>query len=183
MKIARAVGNLHRHVIPFTLALRVISLTSPTSLALAAQLPVVPSVHAAEFSNQFSQEDFLSLTNEARAEAGLAPLVLNPELQLAALQKAQDMVHNSYWDHYRPSDHKAPWDFIHEAGYQYTVAGENLARGFSTPGGITKAWLESPTHRANVLSPKYAEVGYASIKTTDQDGKTVLLTVQMFGHR
>lgn len=183
MKAIPVLGSLHRQVIPFTLALRVISITTPTSLAVAAEIPGIPQVTAAQYANQFSQQDFLDLTNTARHEAGVSPLVLSPTLEQAAMAKAQDMATNHYWDHFRPSDHKAPWDFIHEAGYQYTVAGENLARGFITPAGITNAWLESPTHRANLLSAKYTEVGYASIRAANTDGSTVLLTVQMFGSR
>jgi uncharacterized protein YkwD len=113
----------------------------------------------------------------------VASLSLNDELTAAAQAKAADMVAKGYWDHFRPSDHKAPWDFISEAGYTYRVAGENLARGFHTPAGITKAWVASPTHLANLISPKYDEVGYASVLSTEADGSQVILTVEMFGHR
>jgi len=181
MKIA-AVRSLRRHIVPFTLALRVVSLTSPSSLAAAAELPTTLPALPQQVAT-FQEQDFLGLTNQARLDAGLAPLSLNVELEQAAYAKAADMAKNGYWDHFRPTDHKAPWDFIHEAGYSYTVAGENLARGFVTPTGITKAWMASPTHRANILSPNYTEVGFASVHTTDETGKTVLLTVQMFGSR
>jgi uncharacterized protein YkwD len=183
MKAIPLLGNLHRQIIPFTLALRVIGITTPSSLAVAAELPAVPQITTSQYANQFTEQDFLALTNSARAQSGLAPLSLNGELEQAAMAKAQDMANNHYWDHFRPTDKKAPWDFIHESGYQYTVAGENLARGFTTPTGITNAWMESPTHRANVLSPKYTEVGFASIRAAGTDGQTVLLTVQMFGSR
>ena len=133
------------------------------------------------FQNVLSNELFLLDLNADRSTAGLAPLRMNDELNVAAEAKAKDMIANNYWDHFRPSDHKAPWEFIDESGYAYQVAGENLARGFRTEAGITDAWMKSPAHRANMLSNKYREVGFASIYTYDETGVRILLSVEMFG--
>jgi uncharacterized protein YkwD len=149
----------------------------PVAAAAPGQLTIQSKVEQA-----FAPTDFLELTNAARTERGVAPLTLNNQLNNAALAKAEDMAAKGYWEHFRPSDHKAPWAFIAESGYQYRVAGENLAKGFRTPEGITKAWIASPAHYANMVSPKYTEVGFASIEAT-MDGQPVLLTVEMFGSR
>ena len=133
------------------------------------------------FQNVLSNELFLIDLNADRSAAGLAPLRMNDELNVAAESKAKDMIANNYWDHFRPSDHKAPWEFIDESGYAYRVAGENLARGFRTEAGITDAWMKSPAHRANMLSSKYQEVGFASIYTYNETGVRILLSVEMFG--
>lgn len=133
--------------------------------------------------DRFNQADFLALTNAQRRQAGLSQLVLQDQLSQAARAKAIDMITKGYWEHFRPSDGKAPWDFIHEAGYTYLSAGENLARGFETPQGITGAWMNSPTHRANILSLKYTEVGFACVRVINSNGNSVLFTVQMFGRR
>lgn len=182
--------SVRRHVVPVVLAIRLIGLTSSPSLALAAALPtegspiVLGAAHLVipdETYSKVSAQDFLVETNLVRKEAGLAPLRLNNHLMVAAGKKVDDMVTNNYWDHFRPTDNKAPWDFIKETGYAYHYAGENLARGFKSAHGITEAWMESPSHRANLLSPNYTEVGFATEISTDESGKTVLLSVQMFG--
>ena len=164
-----------------------------TAFRLVSFMSVVPFVEAAPANTAISQErvvsadlspeHFLQLTNLARTAAGVPPLTLNAELDNAASAKDADMVAMGYWEHFRPSDGKAPWDFIHEAGYHYAVAGENLARGYETSNGITEAWLKSPAHAANLLSAKYTEVGFACVRTTGPDGQPVLMTVQMFGSR
>ena len=156
---------------------RLIGFVSDVQAAAAAPAQVPQAIEEAALP----LDQFLDLTNLARTAAGVAPLTRNSKLEVAAAAKAHDMVANHYWAHFRPGDHKAPWDFISEAGYRYSAAGENLARGYATPQGITRAWLESPAHAANLLSPRYTDVGFASIRTWDANGEPVLLTVQMFG--
>ena len=174
------------HQLAFTfLIFRLVAFFSGAPIALA-DTQIVPSNNqevTAIATVAYQPVEFLTLTNQARQEKGKPALRLNDQLDAAAYTKAMDMAQKGYWDHFRPGDGKAPWDFIKEAGYSYTVAGENLARGFKTPTGITTAWLASPAHRANLLSSKYGEVGFACIQIKDQDGNTLLLTVQMFGSR
>jgi hypothetical protein len=67
-----------------------------------------------------------------------------------------------------------------EAGYEYQVAGENLARDFGTTPDMMEAWMASPTHRANIVNPKYTEIGIAVIDGVFQGYETTLV-VQMFG--
>jgi len=181
---SKKIQFLHR---AFTVAtcVRLVLLFSDVSLVSAAEAhaATAQSTISSSFQDVIPASELLQETNANRIEAGLSPLELNDQLTAAAEAKAQDMVINNYWDHFRPSDHKAPWDFIDEAGYHYQVAGENLARGFQTAGGITRAWMHSPAHAANILSPKYKEVGFATIYGTDDNGNSVILTVQMFGAR
>lgn len=136
-----------------------------------------------KYVDKFDADTLLSLTNKVRESQGVMSLTINEDLNRAAKAKAIDMMEKDYWDHFRPQDHKAPWDFIKENGYSYKIAGENLAKGYVTPQGITKAWVNSPTHNANLISKKYKEVGFASIEFTNESGETMLYTVQMFGSR
>jgi len=175
-------NSIARVVSVFVLTLRLITFFSDVPLVAAASAVVDSQQNAARQIEVFQPEQFLTLTNADRADRGIAPLVLNDQLNAAALAKAEDMAQKGYWDHFRPSDGKAPWDFIKENGYSYKVAGENLAKGYRTPNGITSAWMNSPAHKANLLSAKYQEVGFACIEATI-DGEQVLLTVQMFGSR
>ncbi|MDR2523936.1 MAG: CAP domain-containing protein, partial [Candidatus Nomurabacteria bacterium] len=96
----------------------------------------------------------LNQTNSQRADNALAALRLNDKLSLAAQEKAQDMLDRGYWSHDAP-DGTPPWRWITDNDYKYVDAGENLARGFNTTDGITRAWMESPTHRANILDANY----------------------------
>ena len=179
MSANRAILAFSRTCLPVLVAIQTVGFFSAVSPAAAAPTPAPVHVQVTEV---FPESEFLALTNAERAAHGVAPLRLDPELVSAAEAKDYDMDTKDYWDHFRPGDNKAPWDFIDEAGYDYRVAGENLARGFRTPEGVTKAWMNSPAHRANLLSPKYTDVGFASIISYDT-GSPVLLTVQMFGAR
>lgn len=123
--------------------------------------------------------EVIRLTNEKRAEAGLLPLEANEVLSAAALAKGTDMINRSYWAHVAP-DGTQPWKFFVDAGYRYRFAGENLARDFSTSALAVDAWTASPTHRENMLSPKYKEIGVAVVEG-DVDGVDTTIIVQFFG--
>lgn len=124
-------------------------------------------------------EQLLADTNARRQVAGFSPLRLNAQLSLAAAGKAQDMFAKNYWAHIAP-DGKTPWDFILGSGYRYTMAGENLAKNFSTSDRVVDAWMASQTHKENLLKPGYQEVGLAVVNGI-LGGEETTLVVQMFG--
>lgn len=124
-------------------------------------------------------QEILILTNQKRAEAGLAPLVIDDRLSNAAAGKARDMFINNYWAHISP-DGKTPWIFIRSAGYNYQFAGENLARGFSSSPDVVSAWMNSTSHRDNMLSVNYKNVGFA-VEQGKLNGEDTILVVEMFG--
>ncbi len=123
--------------------------------------------------------DLLKYTNLQRESNGLAPLTLNPELTHAAQMKADDMFAKDYWAHVSP-DGTTPWVFIKDSGYDYLYAGENLARGFDSSSAVVTAWMNSPEHRANMLSPNYTDIGFA-IEDGSLTGTDTTLVVQEFG--
>lgn len=128
-----------------------------------------------------STQELLNFTNEKRAEYGLAPLAENAQLQEAAYSKADDMFAKDYWAHDSP-DGLTPWVFIKGAGYEYVYAGENLAKGFINSEDIVNAWMASPSHRENLLSENFKEVGFA-IKSGELKGEQTFLVVQEFGNK
>lgn len=132
-------------------------------------------------SYQISNQELLNLTNYERSQNKLAPVSLNSELTTAAQNKAANMFKYDYWAHFAP-DGTSPWDFIRGAGYNYSYAGENLARGFTTSIDAVNAWMKSPTHRANILASQYKDVGFAIAEGKLQGEDTVLI-VQEFGAR
>lgn len=101
----------------------------------------------------------LSGTNTQRANNGLGALGLNSKLNSSAQAKANDMVSKDYWAHNSPNGDE-PWVFFDAAGYNYQKAGENLAYGFSTSNETIIGWMNSPSHRANILDTSYTEVGF-----------------------
>ncbi len=131
------------------------------------------------FATDIRVERLFSAVNVKRAEAGLGALVLDQRLSRAAALKAQDMFAKSYWAHNSP-DGKTPWEFVTAAGYRYRVAGENLAKNFSTSNAVVDAWMASSTHRDNVMRPDYKDIGFAVVNGV-LDGEETTLVVQMFG--
>ena len=97
----------------------------------------------------------------------------------AAREKALNMFKNNYWAHYGPNG-ETPWQFVLEAGYQYEYAGENLAKNFLFSDGVMEAWMDSETHRENILRDEYTEVGFAVVNGL-LEGEETTLVVQMFG--
>jgi len=135
--------------------------------------------HVLGFASNITAEQVVDHTNTERAKQGLPPLTVNSDLSAAALSKGQDMFNDQYWAHTAP-DGTEPWYFIKNAGYHYRAASENLARDFSDTPGMVKAWMASPTHRANILNAKYQEIGIAVIDGK-LEGYDTTLVVQMFG--
>lgn len=123
-------------------------------------------------------QKLFSLTNEERVKANLPPLKENSELSQAA-EKAAHMFQKDYWSHFAP-DGTSPWDFIKQSGYQYEFAGENLAKNFLFSKNVVDAWMNSPTHRENIVRKEYSEVGYAVVNGM-LNGEETTLVVQMFG--
>ena len=119
------------------------------------------------------------LTNETRQGSGTYGLIQNDLLTAAAQAKADDMAKKGYFSHVSP-DGSPFWSWIQQAGYSYTYAGENLAINFSDSEDVIEAWLESPSHRANVLSNKFTEVGIA-VAEGQYKGRLATFVVQMFG--
>ena len=131
------------------------------------------------YSSKITVEKVLQQTNQQRQNNNLPPLLFNSALSQSAHLKAEDMFANDYWAHASPQG-SSPWDFIKTTGYQYSVAGENLAKDFYDTPAMVKAWMHSPTHRDNIVHLKYKETGIAVINGVLAGVKTTLV-VQHFG--
>ena len=131
-------------------------------------------------ASSITPENIIALTNQERLGYGLNTLSTNAQLSAAALAKANDMFEKQYWDHFGPNG-ESPWQFIRAAGYNYFYAGENLAKGFRTAEGVHEAWMASPTHKANIVSGNYKDIGVAVVEG-ELLGKQTTLVVQMFGN-
>lgn len=119
--------------------------------------------------------------NESRLQNGFSELTTDEQLNKAASLKAEDMFTKGYWSHNAP-DGAQPWKWFELAGYEYQNAGENLAKDFKTSEGVTKAWLNSESHKKNMLNPVFENVGVAVVNGS-LGGKETTLVVTLFGTR
>ena len=126
-------------------------------------------------SSNITESAVLTLVNKVRSESNLKDLKSNPVLQLAAKNKAVDIKAYKYFSHNSPNNVK--WnDFIINQGYNYVIAGENLARGYYNADDMIKDWLLSQSHRENILFKDYTETGISLIDTDNMG----IIVVQIF---
>ena len=119
-------------------------------------------------------------TNYERAQNSLPGLTENPELDVSAQIKANDILQRQYFEHTAP-DGKTVSDLVTIAGYDYVRVGENLALGdFSDNVDLLNAWMNSPGHRANILDPKYEDIG-VGVAYGMYQGHYSVVAVQHFG--
>ena len=123
--------------------------------------------------------DLLTNTNNARAAQSLGELQLNDQLSQAAYLKAQDMLTSDYWAHTSPTGVQ-PWKWFGDTGYNYSVAGENLAKNYPNANATVEAWMNSPSHRENIMNGKYVDVGFAIVDGT-LEGRATTLVVAFYG--
>lgn len=127
----------------------------------------------------FDSREIITATNDARSQNGLPPLKSNFKLDNAASEKLNDMLKNGYFAHISPTG-VTPWFWIKQSQYPYSIAGENLAVGFFNADDTVRAWMDSPSHKANLLNSEYQEIGIAVGKGTVR-GIEGIVIVQMFG--
>jgi len=159
-------SNILLYCVVLLLALKIITISIPINFP--------QNIFFADITKS-ALENF---TNQARQSNGLKPLVENQKLEQAAQLKAENMVQNQYFDHTSPSG-ITPWFWFLKAGYNYKYAGENLAIGFFDSKEVYDAWLNSPSHKDNILNPNYTEVGIAVLNGFGRNNTIVV--VQEFG--
>jgi uncharacterized protein YkwD len=134
---------------------------------------LTPEISAAQ------SKKIIALTNSLRRERSAPSLVENSLLDQAAYQKAQDMMIKQYFAHVSPENKDLDF-FLSSAGYKYSVAGENLAMGFTDANEVMNAWRDSPTHYANLVDPDFKEIGVAMTDGIFKGTETTL-AAQYFG--
>lgn len=131
------------------------------------------------FFADITKTALVRLLNQERGSLGIQSLNESQKLNEAAYLKARDMIEKDYFSHQSP-DGLSPWYWFKQVGYNYKSAGENLAIGFLDSEEVNQAWLDSPSHKANLLNPDYNEVGIAIARGDFQGNKTTVV-VQLFG--
>ncbi len=157
------------------------------TIALGAVLLFASSVttsHLVKNSSLFAgvySSVLIDLTNSARAKEDLPILTKNVLLEEAAQLKANDMATKKYFAHTSPEG-ITPWFWLTKVGYHFLYAGENLAEGFNESSDVNKGWLNSPSHKANIISPHFTDIGIATAKGNYKGSSTVFV-VEYFGQQ
>jgi len=114
------------------------------------------------------EAEVIRLVNIERANRGLQTLKTNWELSRVARYKSQDMANKGYFSHTSPT-YGSPFRMMEDFGIKFSAAGENIAYGQTTPKEVVNGWMNSPGHRANILSATYNEIGVGL--ATDKNGR------------
>lgn len=112
--------------------------------------------------SQFEQE-VVDLTNDERSKQGLQPLEADVELSVVARDKSQDMQNQNYFDHTSPT-YGSPFDMMGAYGISYQAAGENIARGQTSPEEVVNGWMNSQGHRENILNGDFTHIGVGFVE-------------------
>jgi uncharacterized protein YkwD len=125
------------------------------------------AVVAAEYCPDSQEWAFLSLINDYRTQNGLPTLTLSRALGAAAEQHSRDMANENYFNH-TLSDGTSWSDNIRNHGYDAdTALGENIAAGRSAASDVFNLWLNSTTHRQNMLNPDFVAIGIGRASNSD----------------
>ncbi len=113
----------------------------------------------------------VNLTNAFRNTNGLASLKVNSKLTTIAQTYSQTMATQDFVAH-QSLDGSQPWDRMTAGGYKWVRSAENIAAGQQTPEEVVQSWIDSPSHRANLLDPQLKEIGVGYFFLETDTGNT-----------
>ena len=145
------------------------------AILLPLQVFVMPDILQAQ------QQEIIDLTNEIRVQKGMEPLQPFTKLYDSGQLKADDMAQKEYFEHVGPDGRRLK-DYMNTVGYEYKYAGENLAMGFADAQSLVNAWVNSPTHYANLIDTDYLEFG-VGLHVGQYDGTPTVYVAQHFGKK
>ncbi len=128
---------------------------SNPNLIYPGQILNIPTTDSSVLS---FEKEVVRLVNEIRVQNGLKELTYDWELSRVARIKSQDMKDNKYFSHTSPI-YGSPFQMMKSFGITYRSAGENIARGQTTPQAVVNAWMNSSGHRANILNTSFTHIG------------------------
>lgn len=109
------------------------------------------------------EQQVINLINVERKRIGLSDLQIDKKLMQSAGAKSKDMHQNNYFSHTSPvlGDLK---DLMRLFDVEYRLAGENIAKGYTTPENVVNGWMNSEGHRNNILHKNYTHIGVGYVK-------------------
>lgn len=146
-----------------TTTTHVVTKPTTTTTTPVATKPATTSNTTVSSSNLTYEQKVAELVNIERKNAGLAPLTLDTAISNVARLKSQDMAKNNYFAHQSPT-YGSAGDMLTKYSIKWSAWGENIASGQKTPEAVVTAWMNSPGHRANIMSANFTKlgVGYAT---------------------
>lgn len=119
----------------------------------------------AKFEMTKTEKRLLELTNLERKKEDLPPLSAAPLLFKSAREHSANMAKQGKMEH--NLDGKTPFQRIKGAGYQYYMAGENIAFGPLDLNLVMNGWMNSEGHRKNILHKAFTEIGLGIVRGSD----------------
>lgn len=117
-------------------------------------------------SLQSLETEVIRLCNIERTNRGLPALTTNWQCSRVARYKSQDMIDKNYFAHQSPT-YGSPFDMMEAFGLRFSAAGENIAYGQRTAREVVNGWMNSPGHRANILSQAFTQIGVGAAKKSN----------------
>jgi hypothetical protein len=132
-------------------------------------------------ASDITPDNVANAVNAERTKRNITPLNYNYKLAAAAQFKASDMIDRKYFAHVDP-DGNYIWPKIIAEGYTpYSILGENLAVDFSDTDGLMAAWIDSPTHRDNILNSNFMDQGLGIGFGNPANGQASVAVANTFG--
>ena len=117
-------------------------------------------------SNLTYEQKVVELVNVERQKAGLSTLKMDSAISNVARAKSKDMAVNNYFAHQSPT-YGSAGDMLRQFGISWSAWGENIASGQRTPEIVVNAWMNSPGHRANILSNNFSKIGVGYVTNSN----------------
>lgn len=151
--------NNYIHIYSFFLvSLNILKSQRINELQSQPEPTIIEQTQSVEVGCTIDNDFLFKAINNERSKKGLKLLTVSKELSQSAQAKAEDHNDRGYWSHNTPEGVR-PFQFITDAGYKYKHAGENLARDWQCDEQVIVAWMQSPTHKDNILGSSYKEIG------------------------
>ncbi|HEX5686371.1 MAG TPA: CAP domain-containing protein [Ideonella sp.] len=144
-------------------------------VAAVAATSTLASATCADSGTKVFRQEFLKLTNSYRATGrycgstwygATTPVAWSRELKRAANRHSRDMATNDFFSH-TGSDGSSVGDRVSDTGYRWSAVGENIAAGYDSVASVMKGWIDSPGHCANIMSPRYRDLGVACAESAN----------------
>ena len=124
-----------------------------TSTSSSSSSAVQASLSAVDAS---SDQGFAGMLNNVRSTNGAGAVSYDSRLGVAAQRHADDMLQNGFFSH-TGSDGSSVGDRARDAGYNWWIVGENIARGHRSEEEVLRAWVNSPDHQENNIDPRFED--------------------------
>ncbi len=112
------------------------------------------------------EDEVIRLCNLERSKVGLGPLQKNWEVARVARYKSQDMINKNYFAHQSPT-YGSPFNMMENFGIRFSAAAENIAKGQRTAAEVVRSWMNSPGHKANILSKQTTQIGVGAATSSN----------------